>query len=257
MLVVFVPQVLFYGAGMVASAALAAKRRFAAAALAPAVNNIVVITAYLLFWQARDGAAPSLELTPWQFVLVAGGTTLAVAAFTAVPAIVLTATGVRWRPRWDLQHPAVLALRGAFGWAMLAVVGTLLPTAAAIALGYGAPGGVAVFTMAFAFFVLPHALIAVPIATATAPRIAEAWQAQRTEEVAGLIRRSAQVVVPALLFAGAAMASLAWPVARAAVFGEAGSQGLAPIAHTLAVFGFGLARLRHGVRHDTDPVQPR
>lgn len=240
MLLVFIPQVLFYGLGMVASAALAAKRRFAAAALAPAVNNVVVITAYVLFWVARDGEAPSLDLTPLQFVLVAGGTTLAVAAFTAIPAIVLTAGGVRWRPRWDLRDPAVATLRGSFGWAMLSVVGTLLPTAAAIVLGYGAHGGVAVFTMAFAFFVLPHALIAVPIATATAPRIAEAAQAGRSAQVAALVRRSAQVVVPTLLLAGAAMATLAWPIARTAVFGDAGSQGLAPIAHTLAVFGPGL-----------------
>ena len=36
------------------------------------------------------------------------------------------------------------------------------------------------------------------------------------------------------------MATLAWPIARTAVFGDAGSQGLAPIAHTLAVFGPGL-----------------
>lgn len=240
MLIVFIPQVLFYGMGMVATAALAARRRFAAAALAPALNNAVVITCYLLYRSARDGKPASLDLTAWQFTLIAGGTTLAVVAFTAVPAIVLSGQGVRWRPRWEPGHPALRALRGAFGWAMLSVVGTLVPTAAAIALGYDAPGGVAVFTMAFAFFVLPHALVAVPMATALSPRVAEAWQAGRPADVGALIQRSAEVVVPLLLLAGAAMVALSWPVARVAAFGQAGSQGLAPIAHTLAVFGPGL-----------------
>ena len=48
-------------------------------------------------------------------------------------------------------------------------------------------------------------------------------------------------VVPALCFAGAAMFALAWPVAQVVQsLGQAGSQGAAPIAHTLAVFGPGL-----------------
>jgi peptidoglycan biosynthesis protein MviN/MurJ (putative lipid II flippase) len=50
------------------------------------------------------------------------------------------------------------------------------------------------------------------------------------------------MVIPLLMIGGAAMAALAWPVARiAGGFGQAGSQGIAPIAHALAMFGFGLA----------------
>jgi putative peptidoglycan lipid II flippase len=238
---VFIPQIIFYGVCMVATAALAARRRFAAAALAPAVNNIVVITCYLLYRSSRSGEPASLDLDRYQFALLAGGTTLAVVAFTAVPGIVLRAQGVRWRPRWDPEQAAVRALRDSVGWAMLSVVGTLVPTAAAMVLGYGVEGGVAVFTLTFAFFVLPHALIAVPVATAVAPRVADTWQRDLREATGELIERSARVVVPLLLLAGAGMVALAWPVTRvAASFGQAASQGLAPIAHAMAVFGFGL-----------------
>ena len=241
MLIVFIPQIIFYGVGMVATAALAARRRFAAAALAPAVNNIVVITCYLLYRSSRSGEPASLDLDRYQFALLAGGTTLAVVAFTAVPGIVLRAQGVRWRPRWDTEQTAVRALRDSVGWAMLSVVGTLVPTAAAMVLGYGVEGGVAVFTLTFAFFVLPHALIAVPVATAVAPRVADTWQRDRRDETVELIERSARVVVPLLLLAGAGMVALAWPVTRVvASFGQAASQGLAPIAHAMAVFGCGL-----------------
>lgn len=241
MLLVFIPQIVFYGIGMVTTAALAAKRRFVAAAIAPAVNNVVVITCLLAYRASRPGEEATLDLDPLQFAILAFGTTLGVIAFTAVPGVVLRAYGVRWRPHWDPRHPAVTSLRRAGGWAVLSVVGTLAPTAAAIVLGYQAVGGVAVFTMTFTFYVLPHALIAVPVATALAPRIADAWQQGRTGSARELLDRAVRLLLPPLLFAGAAMVALAWPVARvAASFGQAASQGLAPIAHALAVFGFGL-----------------
>ena len=241
MLIVFVPQIIFYGVGMVSTAALAARRRFMAAALAPAVNNLIVIACYLVYRSTLRGATPSLHLSPLQFVLIAGGTSMAVVVFTAVPAVVLTRQGVPWRPRWDPRSDVVRGVRRAFGWAMLSVAGTLAPTAAAVVLGYGAPGGVAVFTMTFAFFVLPHALIAVPVATTVAPRAADAWQRGQIDTVRSLIERSVQVVVPLLLASGAAMVTLAWPIGRiASSFGDADAHGVAPIAHALVVFGFGL-----------------
>ena len=241
MLLMFIPQIAFYGMGMVTTAALAARGRFAAAALAPAVNNIVVITCYLLYRASRQGQEASLDLDTTQFLLVAGGTTLAVIAFTAVPGIVLRSQGVRWRPQWQPHDRLVSDLRASVGWAMLSVVGTLVPTAAAIVLGYRVVGGVAVFTMTFAFFVLPHALIAVPVATTSAPRIADAWQRGDRVRTGALIERAARVIVPLLLLAGAAMVALSWPVARvASSFGQAASQGVAPIAHALSMFGLGL-----------------
>lgn len=241
MLLVFLPQIVFYGIGMVTTAALAARRRFAAAALAPALNNLVVITCYLLYRASRVGEQASLDLDRLQFWLLAGGTTLAVIVFTAVPGVVLHRQGVSWRPRWDPTHPAVRALRGSVGWAVLSVAGTLVPTAAAIVLGYRVEGGVAVFAMAWAFFVLPHALIAVPIATAVSPRVAETWQQRDRAGAGALIERSARLIVPLLLVSGAALVALSWPVARvASSFGQAASQGVAPIAHALAMFGLGL-----------------
>lgn len=245
MVLVFVPQLVCYGLATVVSAALNARGRFVAAALAPAVNNVIVIAALLVFRSMRDGAPADLDLTPGQFAVLAGGTTLGVLAYALTPAIVLRSDGVRWWPRWRPGHPAVSAMRASFGWATLSVVGTLAPTAVALALGNGAPGGVAVFVYAFAFYVLPHALVAVPIATTLAPRVADLWQLGDLVPLRRAIDASMRLMVPLLVLGGAGMVALAWPVATAAAFGQTASQGLAPIAHALAVFGPGL--LGYGV----------
>ena len=240
MVLVFVPQLLCYGLATATSAALHAKGRFVAAALAPAVNNVIVIVACLAFRAARGGAVADLHLSSWEFALIAGGTTLGVLAYGLTTAAALGRRGVHWWPQWRPQHPAVLAMRRQFGWATLSIVGTLVPTAVALALGNGAPGGVAVFVYAFAFYVLPHALVAVPIATTLSPRVADHWQAGDTAATRDVIDSSLRLAVPLLVLAGAGMLALSWPVARVAAFGQTASEGIAPIAHTLAAFGPGL-----------------
>ncbi|HQZ36249.1 MAG TPA: lipid II flippase MurJ [Ilumatobacteraceae bacterium] len=241
MVLVFVPQLICYGVSTVTSAALNAKGGYVAAALAPAVNNVIVIIACVAFRATRDGAVADLNLTHWEFVLIAGGTTLAVVVSSLTPALALRRAGVHWLPRWHPRHPAVQSMRRSFGWATLSIVGTLVPTAAALALGNGAPGGVAVFVYAFAFYVLPHALIAVTIATTLGPRVADGWQAGRVDEVRAAIDYAMRVTVPLLVLAGAGMVALAWPLTRlVAGVGQTSGQGLAPIAHTLAAFGPGL-----------------
>ena len=246
MVLVFIPQLVFYGLATVTSAALNARGRFVAAALAPAVNNVIVIAACLAFRSARDGAVADLDLTAGQFLLLAGGTTAGVVAFALTPAWALRRSGVRWWPTWRPRHPVVQRMRRSFGWAALSVVGTLVPTTAALALGNGAEGGVAVFVYAFAFYVLPHALIAVTTATTLAPRVADSWQAGDVGEVHGAIDRAMHWAVPLLALAGAGMVALAWPLTRVvAGIGQTASQGLAPIAHAMVAFGPGL--LGYGV----------
>ncbi len=240
MVLVFVPQLVCYGLATVTSAALNARGRFVAAALAPAVNNVIVIAACLWFRASRRGAVADLHLTRGQFAILAGGTTLGVLAYALTPALVLRRDGVRWWPRWRPQHPAVRSMRASFGWATLSIVGTLVPTVAALALGNGAEGGVAVFVYAFAFFVLPHALVAVPMATTLAPRVADRWQVDDLATVRSSITSAVRLMVPLLVLGGAGMGALAWPLARAAAFGQTASEGIAPIAHTFIMFGPGL-----------------
>lgn len=241
MVLVFVPQLVFYGVATATSVALNAQGRFVAGALAPAANNVVVIAACLLFRWARDGAVADLDLSPVEFALIAGGTTVGVASLAALPWLALLRTGIRATPTWQPLHPAVASMRESFGWATLSIVGTLVPTATALLLGNGAPGGVAIYVFVFAFFVLPHALVAVPLATALAPRVAATWQVGDHAATSASIDRAARVALPLLALGGAGMMALAWPVADVMAFGQISSQGLEPIAFTFVAFGLGLA----------------
>jgi murein biosynthesis integral membrane protein MurJ len=241
MVLIFAPQVVFYGLGMVSAAALQARGRFLAAAIAPAVNNVVVIASYLAFHVARDGRPPSLELDGLELALLAGGTTLAVIAFTSVPLVALVrVTPEPFDVRVSWTDDAIGRVRTAGAWAIVQVAGTLAITAGALVIGNGAPGGVAVYALALAVFLLPYALLAAPIATATLPRLATLHQnGQETAFRAMTLRATARVLVMTGL-ASVGLALLAWPIARLIVFGEADTAGPEPVAHALIGFAPGL-----------------
>jgi hypothetical protein len=198
MLVMFLPQIVLYGLSTMAGAALAVKGRFLAAALAPALGNLIVIAGCLAFRSLRDAAVATLDITAREFLLVAGATTLGVVALAAVPLVALSRAGVRLRPTWQPGHPAVLRLRATVGWAALTVMATFVPTLLAIVLGNAVEGGVAIFVYAFAFFALPHSLIAVTVATTSAPRAAHRWHAGQRDQLRIDLDRAWAVMVPPL-----------------------------------------------------------
>lgn len=240
-LVLFAPQIVFYGLGLVSTAALQARHRFAAAAVAPAVNNLVVIVTYGIFWSMQGDDPTSLDLGAAEIAVLAGGTTLAVVAFTSVPLIALVrATGEPLSPRVSFRDPVMVSVARTGGWATVQVAGTLTLTAAALVVGNGAEGGVAVFALALAVFLLPYALLSAPVATAALPRLAHLHQTGDSRGFRELVRRSAvRVVVPATV-ASIGMAALAWPLARAVVFGAADERGPSPVAHALVAFAVGV-----------------
>jgi putative peptidoglycan lipid II flippase len=258
-LAIFLVQLLFYAMGMVATALLQARRRFAAPAVAPLVNNVVVIGAYLLFAALRGDESPSLSLSALELAVLAGGTTLGVAAFTAVPVVAAARGGVHWRPtvRRD-PHVARLARDGA--WAGVYLGLTQLLTLGVLVLGNGADGTVARFAFAFAFFQLPYALIAVPVATARFPAMSSAVLARARERLAALVADGVVTTVAGCALASAALLALAWPLVRLTAFGEVAGSALAPLAHAVAAFapglvGYGLFFLLTRVRYAQGDVR--
>jgi putative peptidoglycan lipid II flippase len=236
----FLPQVLFYAVGLVASAVLNSEHRFNVPAVAPAVNNLVVLATYGLFWMLRDGAPPSLQLTTTEKWVLAGGTTLGVVAFTLLPAVAVARSGFHLRPRLDWHDPAVRTLgrRGAWAGGQLALAQVLL--VAVLVLANGVAGGLVTWTFAFAFFLLPIALFAVPVATTMFPGLARSHQGGRPAELGAALGRGVRTTVVLLVGAAAAFAALAWPIVRIAAFGDARLGGLAPLAHAVAAFAPGL-----------------
>lgn len=248
-MLVFIPQVLCYGMAVVASAALAARHRFVAAAAAPALNNVVAIGAYVVFWVLRDGRPPTLDLRAGEFAVLAGGTTLAVIAFASIPVWLAMRAHIMGPPRRSRGEARASGLHRAGSWAIVQVAGTLVVTLAAVVLGNGTANGVGVFLWAQNFLWLPVGLVAAPLATAIAPRLVSARDGESRSRAAGAAgvvhgtRHSAGVLVlalSALSLCAALMVGLGWPIARLVAFGEAVRDGYAPLAHTLVAFGAGL-----------------
>jgi len=107
---------------------------------------------------------------------------------------------------------------------------------------------VVTWTFAFAFFLLPYSLFALPVATTSFPRLARAHQAGLPAEFGAGLDRATRTTVVLLVGAAAALAALAWPIVRIAAFGAAREGGLAPLAHAIVAFapglvGYGLAYL--------------
>jgi putative peptidoglycan lipid II flippase len=237
----FLPQVVFYAVGLVSTAVLNSEERFNVPAVAPAVNNVVVLATYATFWVMRDGAPPSLALTTSEKWVLAGGTTLGVLAFTLLPAVAVVRSGFHLRPRLDWRDPTVGAVgrRGAWAGGQLAVANVLL--AAVLVLANGVAGGVVTWTFAYAFFLLPVAVFAVPVATTMFPTLARFHHAQRRADLGAALGRGVRTTLVLLVGAAAALAALSWPIVRIAAFGDARAGGLAPLAHALAAFAPGLA----------------
>jgi putative peptidoglycan lipid II flippase len=180
----FAPQVLFYGLATLGSALLNAHRRFAAAAFAPVLNNVVLICVLLAASRvlAHDSSVAQVESDSVAVLLLGLGTTAGIAAMALVlwPAITMAKIPVRWR--FDLHHPAVRQVARLSGWTLGYVVVNQVTLFIIIALAFSTPGGggVSAWTYAYQFFQLPYGVFTVSVMTAFTPELAslateQAW----------------------------------------------------------------------------------
>ena len=235
----FLPQVVFYAAGAVATAVLNARGHFALPTAAPIANNVVVVGACWLFWELRDGVPPSLDLTTAQTVVLGLGTTLGVLALSAIPVLAVRRSGVALRPRLDLRHPGVRqAVRGG-GWATLFLAATQVLFAVVLVLANGVEGGVVVYQVAYTLFLVPHALFAIPVLTALFPTLSRHAAGGDREGYARGVAAGVGAIAFLALPAAAALAALAEPLARLVLFGQSAASA-SVVPDVVAAFAPGL-----------------
>ncbi|WP_165700096.1 murein biosynthesis integral membrane protein MurJ [Ornithinimicrobium ciconiae] len=220
MLTVFAPQVVLYGIGIVLSGVLQAHQRFLAAAVAPLLSSLVVIGVYLAYgaWVAPDAGlagAPRNAL-----LLLAWGTTAGVVALS-LPLLVPTwRAGVRLRPTWTF--PAGTARRaGTLATAgILAVAAQQACVLVTVWLTNSAEGvgTLNVYTYAQTAYLLPYAVLAVPLATAAFPRLT-------AEDAEPVLRRTLLAVVVAGVVGAVALVAVRREVGALFVTIDAGSGG--------------------------------
>ncbi|MEV4624306.1 lipid II flippase MurJ [Asanoa sp. NPDC049573] len=214
MLRVFAPQLPLYGVGIVLTGVLQAHRRFAWPVLAPLMSSVVVAASYGVFAAVEGARADVPGVGVGGQLILAVGTTLGVVVLSLCLVIPVRRLGVRLRPSYRFPGGAgrsALRLAGAgvvtVGLQQIAVVVTLRLA------NQGPEGTVVVFTVAQAVYLLPWAILAVPVATAAYPALATAHS---TGDDAGYRSRLAPAARGVLLLSclgAAALFAVAEPVA--------------------------------------------
>lgn len=236
----FLPQMLLYAIGAVATAMLNARRRFAAAAFAPVVNNAVVTATMLAFVVITTPAERGLGIGDGPAALLAVGTTAGVLAMAAVPVVALARAGVRLRPRLDLRHPGLPAVARAGAWGVLLLAAVQVLLAVTLVLANRVEGGVVAYQIAFTFFLLPFALLAHPVFTALHPQLSSAAAAGRWDHFGADLGRGLGRMLTLVLPAAALLAALAGPVLDLVRVGELDAGDAALVARVLAAYAVGL-----------------
>ncbi len=237
----FAPQIVFYGAGMIMTAALHAHRRFGMAAIAPIFNNVVVIGVYLAYAAMRNGEPALSAITTSEIWLLGAGTTAGVVAMTACLIPALRSTGWSFRFRWDPRHPAVRKGARLGAWALGYAGGYQAVLIVVLILANRVEGGVAAYQWAYTFFFLPHALFGVPIFHVLFTAMSE--HVARGEEV-GIVTRLRDglamlgfILIPIAV----SLAVLSEQLGTLTLgYGEMTSEGVRLVSRCLTAFAVGL-----------------
>jgi putative peptidoglycan lipid II flippase len=242
MLVVFAPQILLYGLAVVLYGILQAHRRFTAPALAPVLSSLVVIAAYIAFVPLGGrhtghlaGLSTAAELT------LSVGTTAGVAALVLTAAV--AAARLRLRPA--LRFPDGVARR-ARSLAIVGIAALVAQDASAVVVtrlanGHGGNGAVVLYNYAWQLFLVPYAVLAIPIAVSAFPVLSARAGSARADFDATSATSTRGVLLVSWLGA-ALLAGAAMPAARlfASHPGQARHLALALAAFAPGLVGYGL-----------------
>lgn len=234
----FVWEIVFYGLTAVFNAVLQAHRRFVVPALAPILNNVVVIVTVVFVYLPLKDSRPELALK-----MLALGTTLGIAAMALVQLPYLYKIG--WRYSWvmDFSDPAFRSL-AILALPVVAYVATnQIALTVSNALAWEFKGGMSAFKQAWQFFQMPYGLLAVSVSTVLFPRLAER---AALEDIDGLkrtmtlgVNTTAFIIIPAAV----GLFLLAVPITDLIYIGllkAVDANGARQIAQVMAYFMAGL-----------------
>lgn len=239
----FMPQILFYGLTAIATGLLNARRRFAAAAFAPILNNVVVITIFLSLPRLVSGPITVERVLddPQLLLWIGLGTTAGIAAMALAlwPAIVRA--GVHLRPVFAWRHTAVRTMFRLSGWTVGYVIANQIALWVVLVLANGTSSGAFIYLSAYAFFQLPHGLFAVSITTAIQPEFASAYVAGNLLGLRYRFARGLRLILTLMIPAAALYVGLTQPIVAALLQrGAFDAADTRRVASTLLAFAFGL-----------------
>jgi putative peptidoglycan lipid II flippase len=171
---IFLLQIFFYGLSALGTSLLNARRRFFAAAWAPVLSNIVIIISLLVAPLLVDHDIVLTDvITNDVLRLTLGlGATLGIAVMAVALWPALKRADVPVSVNTNYRHPAVKKLISVSGWTLGYAAANQVSIIAVQNLAFSrGSGNQDAYNKAFTFFVLPHGLLAVSIATTFVPEL--------------------------------------------------------------------------------------
>lgn len=236
----FLPQLLLYAAGTVATGVLYAKRRFLPTAAAPIGNTVVMVAALAVFGVVA-GSHPGLDLDATEKALLVVAGTGGVVAFVGILLGACRATGFRLRPRWPGRDARVARVARQAGWGVVLHTSAGAILGGAIVSGAGVPGGVVAYQTAWVFFLAPYGILAQPIHTAILPELVTEQRSGDLDRYRTSVRWALERMALTVLPVAIALTALAAPAMRlVASFVADSGDGARLLAVALGTLAVGL-----------------
>jgi putative peptidoglycan lipid II flippase len=240
----FLPQILFYGLTAVGNALLNSRRRYAAAAFAPVLNNVMVICMFGSFWMLKARhQVPSVGVVagdPALLALLGGGTTAGIAAMALVLWPAIRRAGIHLRWNFDLHNRAVRKVFGLSGWTLAYAFVNQVALAVVLALANRRPGDPTAYTYAFIFFQLPYGLFAVSLMTTIEPELSSHVARADAEGFRRQFSLGMRMLLLVMVPASIGSAVLAHPIVNA-LMGHGNYRKAAPVTgDLLLLFAIGM-----------------
>lgn len=239
----FALQVPLYGLCVVGTGILQAHEKFLLPALGPLLNSVVVIATYAVFGYLSPSVADPAQVAHRAILILGWGTTAGVAAMSLPLFIPIYRLGIRWRPTLRLgqgRGRKALHLAGAGVGSLIAQQFSVL-VIILVTRSYGVEGSLPIYQYSQSVYMLPYAVLAVPIATAMFPRLSSLIHQGDKDAFNLECASSTRLVTGIGLLGSALLVSVARPVADIfARINPVPGMVWALVAMAPAVVGYGL-----------------
>jgi putative peptidoglycan lipid II flippase len=241
LLLLMCPQVFLYALAGASGSVLNAHRRFALAAVAPAVENLAMMSVLAAMWVIYGPVAEQGSQPTGALVLLGLGSTGAVAAHAGLGWAGARTQGVTVRPRAGWRDPEVLSVVRRAVLSVLQAGLLALQLLVLLLLAGRAAGGTVALQMVFNFYALPIELVATPVGLALIPRLSRHHRAGRERAFRETYLEGLDLALFLAVPAAIGYMLLAGPVAHAIGVGAmASTTGVGMMAGTLAALAPGI-----------------
>lgn len=225
---IFAFQIVFYGIGGVITGILNANRVFFLPALAPALNNVVVIVSFLVYIPL---AASSLELAN---LMLAVGTTLGVIVQFVIQIPALHKAGFVYQPKINLRDPALFeALKIALP-TFLYIVGTMIAFSCRNAFSLQASSvGPSTLLYAWMWYQLPYGVVAVSLSRTMFTEMSEDFAKENMPALRGHVQSGISSTLLLIVPLAALMFVLSVPIIQIFQAGAFSAKDVAFVSYVL------------------------